>query len=120
MTKFNPKEYAGKDRIYVAIPNARRVSCLWVWDAEEGEYRAPSQGKCYMVGRYESEAEGKRRRKYQFFSSIDDGRQWQEEKEAQVVEPIPTTSAQSGPLFRLVIAEWRRRSFPRIAESTRI
>lgn len=119
--KFNPKQYAGKDRLYIAIPNAPRISRLWVWDAEEGEYSAPSQGKCYMVGRYESESEGKRKRRYQFFSSIDEGRQWQEGKEVvNEVAPMLEASVSSGPIFRDVIAEWRRRCFPRIAESTSI
>ena len=32
-------------------------------------------GKCYVVGRYESDSEGRRKRRYQFLSSIDEGRQ---------------------------------------------
>lgn len=118
MTKFNPRNYVGKDRIYVAIPNAPRISRLWMWDSDEKQYCTPTQGKGYMVGRYESDAEGNRKRRYQFFSSIEDGRQWQEGKE--IKEATETSSVASGPLFKDVIAEWKRRCFSRIAESTRI
>ena len=100
MTKFNPKNYLGKDRIYVAIPNAPRISRLWVWDGDEKEYRAPSQGKCFMVGRYGSDSEGNRKRRYQFFSSIEDGRQWQEGKETKQTTEVSLVA--SGPLFKVV------------------
>ena len=55
---FNPKNYQGKPRIYVAIPNETRISRLWVWDEKANEYRMPPLGKCFLTNRYNETPEG--------------------------------------------------------------
>ena len=60
------KQYQGKDRIYVSVPRAPRISRLWVWNAERGEYLPPPSGKCYFARRYKNGA-----REYKFFASVE-------------------------------------------------
>lgn len=118
--KFNPKSYAGKPRIYVSVPNSPRISRLWVWDVATGEYRSPLQGKPYMVGRYETVGL-KRKRRYQFFATLEEARAWQVEGETKSPETAAETSRRAtGPLFGDLIDEWRGRCYSAVAASTQI
>jgi hypothetical protein len=120
MRKFNPKNYTGKSRIYIAVPNAPRISRLWVWNEAAKEYQAPTQGKCYMVGRYEMQ-EASRKRKYRFFGTLEEAREWQQAGEKETGPAFPEETKQDrGPIFRDVISEWKQRCFPAIAASTHI
>jgi integrase len=119
MRKFNPKNY-GKTRIYIAVPNAPRISRLWVWHEVAKEYQAPTQGKCYMVGRYEMQG-GSRKRKYRFFGILEEAREWQQAGEKETLPAFLEEKKQvTGPLFHDVISEWKQRCFPAIAASTHI
>jgi integrase len=120
--KFNSKTYAGKPRIYVSVPRAPRISRLWIWNKNAKEYRAPENGKPYMVGRYETDSLGTRKRRYQFFSSVEEARVWQSGVETSPVLPTETEKpkVRSGPLFRDLIEEWKRRRFPQLAHGTRL
>jgi integrase len=120
--KFNPKQYQGKPRIYVAIPCETKISRLWIWDEKAKEYRVPPLGKCYLTNRYEEVPGEGRKRIFRFFEAIEDARSWQRgmetgETPASVLDEKPT---RTGPLFKDVVEEWKRRSFPRLKLSTKI
>lgn len=122
--KFNPKVYGGKPRLYVAVPRAPRISRLWVWDEGSKEYRTPPQGKCYMAKRYETDAFGVRARRVQFFAALEEARSWQAGSDSrndnsQMAE-CQKPEADLGISFQEVVEEWKRRCFPRMAESTRV
>ncbi len=114
-TKFNPKTYQGKDKLYVAIPSAPRISRVWIWGEGHREYRSPENQNPYMARRWEDTG-GKRKRTYRFFESLEAARTWQQGIE-QAVVPEPT---KSGPTFLEIIEEWKRRRFPAMEESTTV
>jgi len=117
---MNLKTYLGKKRIYSKIPNAPRVSRLWVWDAEAKEYRAPVDGKVYYAYRYEGD-----RRVYQSFDTLDAVRSWQLSAESPLVLPeSPRDESKfkecNSPRFGEIVEEWKKRRFPHIAPGTRL
>ncbi len=82
-----------------------------------------------MAKRYEPQIGGRLKRVVQFFEKLDDARKWQswinEEKDQLSVQVNSSarsenTGAQtsSGPLFKAVVQEWKKRIFPTLAEST--
>jgi len=64
-------------------------------------------------------AEGIRKRKYESFSVLEEAREWQsgQPENPQLQSPKP---ASSGPLFREILEEWKRRRFAHIAYSTQV
>lgn len=121
-TKFNPKVYQGKARVYSAVPKAPRVSRLWIWDAVSEEYKAPESGNIYYAARYETDAEGNKRRRYESFATLEEARHWQsgDALAMPVAAPQPKVVERTGPLFRDIMDEWKRRRFPHIAYSTQV
>lgn len=114
---FNPKNYQGKTRIYISVPRAPRISRLWEWDAGMAEYKP----KTYMAKRYDSDISGNRKRVVRFFDSVETARTWQVGGEESPLTTRPEKKkGPHGPLFGEVVEEWKRRTFPRIAQSTRI
>ena len=91
--KFNPKKYRGKQKVYIAVPFAPRVSRLWAWDDKNQEYRAPNEQKCYMARRWEK-TDDRKKRTYQFFDSLEDARLWQVEAD-KVPVPVKKDGASS-------------------------
>ena len=115
--KFNPKQYRG-DRVYTPAPNSPRVSKLWIWDSEKDCYEPPLTGGVFYARRYDAN----RKREYRLFSTIDEARHWQSSRstlgeEAEIAKPQSPTS---GPNFGKIVAEWRKRLFPSISESTQV
>ena len=110
------KTYQGKDRIYVAVPRAPRISRLWVWNAERGEYQSPPNGKCYFARRYKNGV-----REYRFLASVEDARAWQSGEESPTfLEEGHRKRRPSGPRFGDIINEWRRRRYPHLAIGTQL
>lgn len=105
----------------MAIPNETKISRLWIWDEKAKEYRTPPLGKCFLTNRYEETSDGNRKRIFRFFENLEETRQWQRgmEKE-EAPKSVSQASPKTGPLFRDVIEEWKRRCFPRLKLSTRI
>ncbi len=66
-TKFNPKQYQGKPRIYRPVPGAPRVLRLYVWNQSVLEY----EPKGYEARRYETAANGTAIRKKKWVLSLD-------------------------------------------------
>ncbi len=122
----NLKTYQGKQRIYAKIPNAPRVSRLWVWDEGAKEYRTPSGGKQYYAYRYEVSNTGSQKRIYQFFNALEDAKNWQIAGTGFLALPkhsnIPEAreSESNSPLFGDIVQEWKKRRFPHIAPGTRL
>lgn len=113
--QLNPKNYLGKARIYISVPRAPRISRLWEWDERMTEYRP----KTYMAKRYDSDITGHRKRVVRFFDSVEMARTWQVGGEEFLTTARPEKKkGANGPLFREVVEEWKRRTFPRIAQST--
>ena len=117
--KFNPKVYKGKARVYTAIPKAPRISRMWIWDEDAKEYKSPLQGKIYYAARYETDLSGNKKRHYAFFDTLDECREWQSAKSVRQIVAVKS-EPRSGPSFRDVMEEWRRRRFPLIAYSTQL
>jgi integrase len=95
MTKFNPKQYQDKNRVYVKVPRANLITRLYSWDAEKKEYRAPQSGKPYFARRYEIDSNGKRVLKGQYFEELDEARLWQQQP--QVAQPLQPTIQEPEP-----------------------
>jgi hypothetical protein len=74
--KFNVKVYQGKVRVYTAVPKAPRISRLWIWDEAAKEYKVPEQGNVYYAARYENDAQGNKKRKYESFATLEVARNW--------------------------------------------
>jgi integrase len=95
-----------------------------VWDEDSKEYRTPPQGKAYMAKRYETDAFGVRNRRVQFFASLEKARDWQAGIESRNVisqtAECQKPEVDLGITFGEVVEEWKRRCFPRMAESTRV
>lgn len=107
-TKFNPKQFTGRKRIYRPVPGCINIERLWVWNHERGQYDAPERGKLYETRRYEPTTEGGRRRMTRYFETLDEARVWQ----SGATQSIPTeagTSKIGGPTFGEVYAEFVRR-----------
>jgi hypothetical protein len=145
-TKFDSKKFLGKKRIYKAVSGAYRISRLYVWDEEQNQYITPLRGKCYMARKYLPNAQGKLKRKEQFFETVDEARKWQsaaddlvetfvstpkqiisnpfvlreenQEEAQQDAGPFPISK--KGMLFCKIVQEWKDRIFPTLAESTRL
>lgn len=114
-TKFNPKQYQDKARIYRPVVGAPRVLRLWVWDADRLEYTPPEQGKCYEARRYEMR-DGRRVRVKSYFDSLEAARAWQTGR-----DETPTHAphqADTGKRFSEIVEEWKKRAYSTLAVST--
>ena len=49
-SKFDPKTYQNKDRVYRPIPGANNILRLWVWSNENRNTAHPSEEMCLMPG----------------------------------------------------------------------
>lgn len=119
--KFNPKNYLGKDRIFVSVPHAPRITRIWLWDAKHSEYRVPDNRKSYMARRWETDSRGDKKRCYRCSWTLEEARAWQggdEIDSPSAGSPAPATKG--GPIFRDIVEEWKRRCFPGIEVSTQI
>ena len=72
MTRFDPKKFQNKLRVYTQIANAPGVSRLWRWSHELQRYDVPAGAKPFVAARYH---EGRREKR--FFDSLDEARGWQ-------------------------------------------
>ncbi len=124
MKKFNPRNYTGKDRIYVPIIRHSRVSRLYIWNKDKKQYVIPSRGKSYRARRYEPFGiEEKLARREKFFFSLEEARRWQEER--LINEPASpqvdkvVLEAEKYTVEDL-ISEWKETYWPQLRESTRI
>lgn len=109
--KFNPKEYRGKKRIYVAVKNATRISRLYVWD--KSEYRIPPSGKTFVARRYEN-----KKRVEKFFDTLDEARDWQQGIATSENPFAPEKKVNKTPLFSKVVEDWMKRGLVGTEEST--
>ena len=103
-SKFNPKLYQDKPRIYRPVPGAPRVLKLFIWDEVATEY----QPKGYEARRYETAADGSTSRKKKSFETLDEARHWQRGVESPLHEMAPS-NLDRGPLFAQIVHEWKRR-----------
>ncbi len=122
--KFNPKQYRGKNKIFVAVPFAPRVTRIWVWSETYKEYRPAEVQKQYVGRRWELR-NGERIRAYQCFESLETVRAWQDETELSLtsneVQSLDRAiQKDKGRLFSDVIEEWKRRRFSAMEPSTQI
>lgn len=111
--KTDFKVYQNKNRIYVTIPNANRISRLYVWDENKKEYCPPEYGKAYMACRYEN---AKRIKK--FFEKLDEARNWQQGIENPINPFDPIKKVNTTPLFSAVVTDWKKRSLQGAEKST--
>jgi len=130
-TKFNPKKFQNKTRVYAPVPGAQLLSRVYEWDSGRQEYRCAARGMKYLARRREP-VDGKRVLKAKAFATLEEARGWQartgEAQSASVLEaptpapaPLATTaveSSASSPPFRAVVEEWKRRSVLKLSKST--
>lgn len=110
------KTYQGKDRIYMSVLKAPRISRLWVWDLERSEYLPPPNGKCYFARRYKYGL-----REYRFLASLEEARAWQlEEDISNFLDGGLKQKRSSGPRFGDITDEWKRRRYPHLAIGTQL
>lgn len=112
-TKFNPKIYQDKARVYTQIPNAPRLSRVWVWNENKQEYLTPPEGKMYLASRYEN-----KKRVKKFFETLEEARNWQQGLEAPANPFAPTKKVNTTPLFSRVVEDWKKRGLVGTEQST--
>lgn len=119
--KFNPKQYQ-KDRIYIEVPGAPRISRLLIWNKSNLEYTPPKRGKSFRARKYVTDANGNNRRTEEFFHSLQEARNWQlAALGSQILAPQNQIAIQNkGTLMRDLILEWKKRIFPGLALGTRV
>jgi integrase len=124
LKKSNLRIYQGKDRIYPPVAGAPNVRKILVWDDEKKEYRPPIRGKMYYARRYEVDAFGKKKRKLEYFETLESARTWQAfgTEKAQDIQPASYSNSAiyEGPFFRDIIAEWKERKYPSLRVGTKV
>ena len=120
--KFNPKTHLGKDRIFVSVPHAPRITRIWLWDSKHREYRVPEKQKSFMARRWEMNSRSEKKRSYRCFWTLEEARAWQggEENSSKSPGSLAFPTIKHGPIFRDIVEEWKRRCFPGIEVSTQI
>jgi integrase len=115
------KAYRGKDRIFSSVPGAPGISRLYVWDKNKMEYLTPKRAKRYCARRY-SYIDGEKKRRFEFFSTLDEAREWQlTGKPASFSKEVAATEGpNSSPSFKEVIEKWQKDSWPLLKENTTI
>ena len=135
-SKFDPRKYQNKERIYRPILGATNILRLWVWSKEKEEYRAPERGKIFDARRYEYNEKGGRQRVKRTFETLEEARAWQnyagesrqiglEYKPESVRADIPsdaedTDGKSNVPTFSEVVANFRENAYPSRARGTQI
>lgn len=119
--RFDPKKYQGKKRLFVKVAGAAGIHRIWVWDAVQAEYRAPSFGQAFVARRYEATAQGGRKRVKAVFGTLEEAREWvrylapSSSGIASAPTPMAVGSVQSvvpdlGPTFQEVYdAFWKKK-----------
>jgi integrase len=113
--RFDPKKYQGKKRLFQRVAGAAGIQRIWVWDADRGEYRAPTFGQAFVARRYEATAQGGRKRAKAVFGTLEEAREWTRHLASPapdlVVAPLSATPKQDlGPSFQDVYdAFWKKK-----------
>jgi integrase len=113
MKKFNPKEFQGKKRIYVAVQSAAGISKLWIWNEVKKEYEPPLRGKSYLA-RKSLVAMGKKISDGKFFYTLHEARDWQ----CLIPNSNPVTSSLKE-LFKDTVERWKAFHYPSVKIGTR-
>jgi hypothetical protein len=114
-TKFNPKVFSGKARMYRPVLGAPRISKLYIWNTDRKEYLVPETGKPYMARRYEVSLKGGSSRTTQFFSTLDEARKWQmASSDSEKATATSATLEKSGPKLSDVVLTWKKGLFHRL------
>lgn len=130
-SKFNPKKFQNKTRIYAPVPGAQLLARVYEWDVGRQEYRDPPRGHRYLARRREL-VEGKKVLKAKAFATLDEARNWQTRMDDLATNPKSVSpkntlhrfadheavSAKPSPLFGEIVDEWRRRTFAKLSKST--
>jgi integrase len=135
-SKFDPKTYQNKERVYRPIPGANNILRLWVWSKEKEEYRTPERGNVFDARRYEYNEKGGRRRVKRTFETLEEARAWQSfagasrpmapeyKPEPMCVEAPSAGDVSDGkpraPTFAEVVANFRENAYPSRARGTQI
>lgn len=135
MTKFNPKHFQNKKRVYLKVPRANLVTRLFCWNEIKNEYLPPTSGKPYFARRYEIDAFGKRTLKGSYFRSLEEARSWQQSSQCgrsgmnetsqngtlsvgQQNGTVELMKNQREPTLREIYDEWKTRHFSGLATGT--
>jgi|GEM_PF-1217727 len=76
-TKFNPKVYQDKKRIWKKVPGAVLMFKILEWDGRFNDYREPPRGNKYLAKRHEL-ADGKKKLATKTFETLEQARSWQQ------------------------------------------
>jgi integrase len=126
-SKFDPKIYAGKARVYLPVPGAQGILKVWRWLADKGEYAAPIRGGRYVARRWEGKPGGGRSRTTAYFETLDEARAWRSNHSPDsTVDLLPTTmgsfgispAKELGPTLSEVLVEFRKRHYPKLARGS--
>ncbi|MEK6774108.1 MAG: tyrosine-type recombinase/integrase [Bdellovibrionota bacterium] len=77
-SRFNPKIYQGKDRIYTKVSGYANISKLWIWFEKESEYQPPIRGNSYYARKRATTG----KRLSNTFSTLNEAKEWQRKAEA--------------------------------------
>ncbi|WP_374030000.1 tyrosine-type recombinase/integrase [Bdellovibrio bacteriovorus] len=119
MQKKDLEVFRGK-RILSSVPNAPGISRAFTWSESKRKYEPPKSGKIYCARRYIYE-QGKKKREFEYFATLDDARNWQGKSD----KPAQSTSTSTienrvkkSPTIETVLQKWRIDSWPSLALNT--
>lgn len=118
MTKFNPKEYRGKARIFQSLPGHRGISRVWVWNQALAQYEPPPRGNRYAARRYELFGKRRVRSPQHFFATLDDALNWQ--LQVPTTTEVEAPKRASGLTFANVKEQFKKYRFPLLSAGTRL
>lgn len=118
--KFDPKKFAGKNRIWRPVVGHVGISRQWNWNLEKSEYEPPKFGKAYVARKARNPATGKREAR--FFDTLDGARAWLREPAEQQIDRALVEAMASGRSMTVgeLIEKWRQQRWPQLSEGTRI
>ena len=112
-TKFQPKVFQGKKRLFVAIKSAKGVTRIYIWDDDRKEY-FPAKRNSYSARKTVFQPSSGKKRVQKLFESLDEARNWIYSNfvENTIGEKIDELT------FGQLVSKWKAETFPRNQQTT--
>ena len=114
MTRFNPKQFAGKKRIERAIKGNTGIYKIWTWNQTRTEYTPPPRGNPYVAFRRRTSGLISKTER-ETFPSLDEARIW---RSGFIETQNAMTAPRTTPSFKDVVTMYTRDRLPQLRPST--
>ena len=121
--KFDTKAFDGRQRVEKTLPNAAKITRLYVWDALRGSYQPTS----FIARRWKDLGKGCKTSERQSFESLEQARAWQS-KIDQPVDDLEAGPVKAGSIevekkglsFGELVEAFKLRHFPKLARGSQV